>query len=407
MNDLTTSANLSANIVANPFGSVTSNLTSNIGTTQASTHELAEMQAQIFLAKQFPRDQRQAAENILTACQRPGLANVAVYTYARGGTNISGPSIRLAEEIARNWGNLECGWNELEREYDKSKVRAFAWDKETNVLKTLYFYVPHYRTTKSGKYRITDERDLYELLANQAARRMRNCILALIPGDVIDAAVEQCQKTMVTHVDISPASIKKLVDAFALFGVTKAQIEKRIQRRLESITPAQFVRMREIYTSLNDGMSAPEDWFEAEVEQAEPTKKEAAPNATAATESLKASLKASPERLFEESEQTPAIDKPDPAPAASRPKRTNGKAQAAAPSQAHTPPQNVAPTSQPPQSPKPSATFRERIIAAKTRDDLTRIADEVIKCDGQLPDEERDALYRMIEDKSVELEVGK
>lgn len=287
MKELTT-YNASENLaVANPFGN--DYRESGIGAVQAASHELAEMQAQIYLAKQFPRDQREASERILTACQRPGLANVAVYSYARGGTNISGPSIRLAEEIARNWGNLECGWNELERNEDSSKLRAFAWDKETNVLKTLFFYVPHYRTTKQGRKRISDERDLYELLANQAARRMRNCILALIPGDVIDAAVEQCQKTMVTHVDISPESIKKLVDAFAGFGVTKAQIEKRIQRRIDAIAPAQFVRMREIYTSLNDGMSVPEDWFEAESTKEE-SNETTNPAATSATESLKTAL---------------------------------------------------------------------------------------------------------------------
>ena len=69
----------------------------------------------------------------------------------------------------------------MERLDDMSKVRAFAWDKETNVLKTLFFFVPHYRSTKKGRNRITDDRDLYELLANSAARRMRNCVLALIP----------------------------------------------------------------------------------------------------------------------------------------------------------------------------------------------------------------------------------
>lgn len=142
------------NQVANPFGG--SMIQANkVGTAQAVSHELAEMQAQIYLAKQFPRDQMKSTERILTACQRPGLASVAVYSYAKGGTSVSGPSIRLAEEIARDWGNLECGWNELEREDDMSKVRAFAWDKETNVLKTLFFYVPHYRTTRQGRKRLT------------------------------------------------------------------------------------------------------------------------------------------------------------------------------------------------------------------------------------------------------------
>ena len=266
----------SESIVANPFGN-SLNTKQDVATAQVVSHEVATMQAQIFLAKQFPRDQRQSMDKILTACQRPGLASAAVYSYARGGTNISGPSIRLAEELARNWGNLECGWDELEREGDASKVRAFAWDKETNVLKTLTFVVRHYRNTKNGSYRLKDERDIYELLANQAARRMRNCILALVPGDVVEAAVEQCQKTMITSCEINAETIRKLVETFEGFGVTKRQIEKRIQRNLESITPAQFVRMREIYTSLRDGMSEPADWFDMDEE----------PDlATAATENL-------------------------------------------------------------------------------------------------------------------------
>ena len=382
MNELMTSANVSANIVANPFGAVNSTLNTNVGMTQTSTRELAEMQAGIFLAKQFPRDQRQATENILTACQRPGLANVAVYSYARGGTNIAGPSIRLAEELARNWGNLDCGWNEIEREFDKSKLEAWAWDKQTNVKKMIHFFVPHYRTTRLERKRITDERDLYELLANQAARRMRNCILALIPGDIIDAAVEQCQRTMVTHVDISPDSIKKLADAFAQFGVTKAQIEKRIQRRLDAITPAQFVKMREIYTSLNDGMSDPADWFEAEEEKSERQSKKitAAPagKATAATENLKATL------LDEKPEAQPAP----------RTRRSNARAQTT------TPPQTNEQVEKD-EGEKPD--YRTRIAAAQTRDDLAAIADDIIK-DTQIADEERDALYRMIEDVSLKIE---
>lgn len=178
MNDLQTFETGTATVgesatVQNPFGApLAQGGASNISTAQIVSREVAEMQAQIYLAKQFPRDQRQATDRILTACQRPGLASVAVYAYSRGGSNISGPSIRLAEEIARNWGNIECGWNEMERLDDMSKVRAFAWDKETNVLKTLFFFVPHYRSTKKGRDRITDERDLKTLRTPCTAPRV-------------------------------------------------------------------------------------------------------------------------------------------------------------------------------------------------------------------------------------------
>ena len=363
MNDIQTYVNQNSTLVQNPFGTALESKAPSYSSTQAASHELAEMQAQIYLAKQFPRNQMESAERILTACQRPGLANVAVYSYAKGGTDICGPSIRLAEEIARNWGNIECGWNEVERESDRSKVRAFAWDKETNVLKSLIFYVPHYRTSKRGTTRITDERDIYEHLANNASRRLRNCILALIPGDVVDAAVEQCQRTMATHIDLSKDSIKKLVDAFAPLGVSKNQIEKRIQRRIESITPAQFVRMREIYTSIKDGMSSAEDWFEQEtVEQENASSNGAAANK--ATEALKQSLIRNPEQTTEE-------PKPQ---SKSKSKANSFKEQA--------------------------DEFVKRIASSSSIDELKKITDEVIS--ANIPDDIKQSIYQLIDTRDIE-----
>ncbi len=69
---------------------------------------------------------------------------------------------------------------------------------------------------------------------------------------------------MKTKADTSPEATQKMIAAFGAFGVTKEQIEKRIQRRLDSIQPAQVVSLKKIYTSLRDGMSSPADWFEFE-----------------------------------------------------------------------------------------------------------------------------------------------
>lgn len=276
----------------NPFARQGGNGIVNAGSgrvtdTQVATKELGEIQARVFLAKQFSRNPAEAYDRIMTACQRPGLANVAIYTFARGGTNINGPSIRLAEEIVRDWGNIDCGWVELERRKGESTVRAYAWDLETNAYKQLIFVVPHVRSKKSAgqeiQVPITNERDLYELIANQASRRLRNCILTLIPGDVVEAAVDQCHRTLVTQCKITPDRLKNMVSAFEPYGVTKQQIETRIQRKLEAITPAQFVKLTEIFNSLKDGMSEPSDWFEFSTEDV--------PHQTAA-ETLKATLKA-------------------------------------------------------------------------------------------------------------------
>lgn len=224
---------------------------------------MAEVQAAIVLAKKFPRDPIAAIDRIATACQRPGLAEQSLYSYARGGTDITGPSIRLAEAIAQNWGNLQYGIKELEQRNGESTVEAFAWDMETNVRQIKTFQVKHIRHTRQGSYALEDPRDIYEMVANQGARRLRACILGIIPGDVIDSAVNQCELTQKAQADTTPDALKKLVEAFAAYHITKEQIEKRIQRRLDTITPAQLIQLRKIYNSLKDGMSAAQDWFES------------------------------------------------------------------------------------------------------------------------------------------------
>ena len=224
---------------------------------------IAEVQAAMMIARMNPRDQMQAMDRILNACTRKGLAEAAVYQYARGGTDISGPSIRLAEAIAQQWGNIQFGIRELDQSGGESTVQAFAWDVETNTRREMTFQVKHERHTRQGAKKLTDPRDIYELVANQGARRLRACILGIIPGDVAEAAVNQCELTMKSTADPSPEAIKKLLEAFQTYGVNKEQIEKRIQRHIEAIQPAQIVSLKKIYVSLRDGMSTPVDWFEA------------------------------------------------------------------------------------------------------------------------------------------------
>lgn len=249
----------------NPFDdgrTATPAMTATVTQATESSRAVAEVQAALFIARTNPRDQKRAMDRILNACCRPSLAESAIYAYARGGSSITGPSIRLAEAVAQQWGNMQFGIRELSNQGGKSEVQAFAWDVETNTRREITFTVPHIRHTKKGSYKLEDPRDIYELVANQGARRLRACILAVVPGDVVEAAVNQCQITLQSHTDVTAEGIKKLIEAFEPLSVTKAQIEKFCQCRAEAIKPAQIVRLRSIYTSLRDGMSSPSDWFE-------------------------------------------------------------------------------------------------------------------------------------------------
>lgn len=249
----------------NPFGQPPRALAPASATARTDEQRaIAEVQAALVVARANPRDQMLAWDRIKNACQRPGLAEHAVYSYAKGGTDVSGPSIRLAEAIAQSWGNLQFGIRELEQAGGVSTVQAFCWDVETNTRREVTFQVRHERHTRSGKKKLDDPREVYELVANQGARRVRACILAVIPGDVVEMATSECEKTLKARADTSEAGVAKLVQAFADIGVTKQMIEARIQRRMEAITPAQVVNLRKVFTSLRDGMSTIEEWFPAD-----------------------------------------------------------------------------------------------------------------------------------------------
>lgn len=254
----------------------------------ASQREIAQVQGQILMARKFPRDVIAAIDRVKNACMRQGLAEVALYEYSRGGTPVVGPSIRMAEAIAQAWGNIRFGIRELEQRPGESTVEAFAWDVETNTEQTKVFQVPHVRHTKKGQYALDDPRDVYEMVANQGARRLRACILGIIPGDVIETAVQQVKETLESKVNVTPEKIASMLAALAEFGVTRTQVEKRIQRRVDTITPAQMLGVGRIVNSLRDGMSSAADWFEPET----PTDNGGAPAPATQTEALKERLKA-------------------------------------------------------------------------------------------------------------------
>ena len=223
---------------------------------------IAEVQAAYVIAKKFPRNEHQSYIKILEACKRPFLAEHAMYTYPKGGALVSGPSIRLAEVLAQSWGNLDCGVRELSQSNGVSVAEAYAIDLETNMRSVKIFHVPHVRDTKKGRQKLTDARDIYELVANQGSRRLRACILAVLPIDVQEAAVAQVKKTLESGELPISDRIRMMVTKFDEVGVKVEHLEKRLGHKLEATIPQEIVTLQGIYKSIKDGFSGREDFFE-------------------------------------------------------------------------------------------------------------------------------------------------
>ncbi len=238
--------------------------TSQVGEYQESK-QLSEIKGKMFLARQFPRDPEQSLQNVLMECQRPKLAEAAQYEYPKGDSVVTGPSIRLVEVLARHWGNIDSGVAEIDTHSDHTVVKAYAWDLENNVSDEKTFTVQHVRTTKRGSYKLTDERDIYEMVANKAARRKRSCLLAVMPGWYVEAALDACNETLRNSV-ANGKPIEEVreavVTAFAEFGVSPDNIAAKLSRPIDKLDPNDIVKLRHLYAAIKDGFVKAQDAFD-------------------------------------------------------------------------------------------------------------------------------------------------
>lgn len=254
-------------------GTATTAMDNQVAVQSMMAKEQSKIQGQVFMAKQFPRDMTLVLNKVKASCERQSLAQISEYEYPRGGQRITGASIRLLEVVAQCYGNISYSWKELNRNADThtSTVLAFAWDLENNLYSELEFDVPHYRSARGSKTLLTDERDIYELIANQASRRVRRCLENVIPRDIVDEAREYCKNTLESDVDYQ----KKISEAIQWLAdncnVKSTQIEKYFGFNRTAFTQNTFIKLRRICASIKDGMSKVEDYFPSEEETEKPS----------------------------------------------------------------------------------------------------------------------------------------
>lgn len=226
--------------------------------------ELSEIKGKMFLARQFPRDPDYSLQAVLRECKRKELAEAATYEFPRGDSVVKGPSIRLVEVLARHWGNIDCGITEVDTRDGMTTIKCFAWDLQTNVADEKTFTVKHERSTKKGSYKLTDERDIYEAVANKGARRKRACLLAVMPGWYVDEALRACEETLAASISDGKSMeevIGTVVSAFSEFGISPEQISEKLGKDVDKLSKNDVVKLRHLYSAIKDGFVKPADAF--------------------------------------------------------------------------------------------------------------------------------------------------
>ena len=229
---------------------------------------VAEVQAAVIVAQQNPRQTQYALQSMRDACANPRLASRAFFSLPRASQRVSGPSIHLARELARIWGNISYSVVEQLRddEHGQSEMLASAWDLETNARVAAGFIVPHKRDGKKGEKPtpLIDMRDIYENNANMGARRVRECLFAVLPLWLTDEAQEICAKTNEEGGGLPlQQRIANALTRYAALGITEKQLEERLGRSTSRWTGQDLAQLTTLYSSLQRGEVRREEEFPA------------------------------------------------------------------------------------------------------------------------------------------------
>lgn len=221
----------------------------------------AEIDQQIATAHAYPRSVSRVVKNVLSLVTiSPAAAEECGYALPRGKKPILGPSIRLAEIVASQWGNCRIGARVVHVDRFEKYVEAEGvfHDLETNTA-----------TTARVRRRIVDSQgrlfndDMIVVTGNAACSiAKRNAILAGVPKAVWNEAYEAAMKTVKGEVKTLPERRGAAFKAFAAFGVKPEQIFAALE-----VTGEEDIGLEEIATliamhkAIKEGDQKVEDYF--------------------------------------------------------------------------------------------------------------------------------------------------
>ncbi len=271
-------------------------------TTAVAAQAKAAVESRYIVAWRNPRSDDAVRGKLLRDCHRPTFARVARYSKPiGGGKKIEGPSIRFAEAAMRCMGNMLPETSVIYDDEDKRIVRVSVTDLESNVTYTKDIVITKTverrslrrgqeaissRTNSTGQVTHTVRASEDDLLNKEGAlisKAMRTCALRLIPGDLVDEAMELCVATQRDATAKDPDAERKiLADGFAQLNVTAIDLENYLGHDLSKCSPAQLVELRGLYAGVRDGETTWAAVLEASGSKAAP--------ATSGAASLKAAL---------------------------------------------------------------------------------------------------------------------
>jgi hypothetical protein len=228
--------------------------------TSLSTITKSEIFAQIATAKQYPRDLPTVLKKSRTmALLTEDIAQSCVYALPRSGKTIDGPSVRLAEIVASNFGNLRTGARVISNDGKVIVAQGICHDLETNNCVTV-------ETSRriTDKYGKTYNQDMQTMTGNAAcAIAFRNAVFKVIPAALINQIYEDCKEKARGEADKLSQNIDKALAFFVSMGVDNAKVFSLLNvKEKTDITIEMLGTLRGMAAAIKNGESTIKDLFE-------------------------------------------------------------------------------------------------------------------------------------------------
>jgi len=216
----------------------------------------AEIDVAIATARKFPRQLSAVKQKMLTfATLDQETAESCFYTLPRGGKNIQGPSVRLAEIAVSTFGNLRAGARILSTTIDGPTphvvVQAVAMDLENNIQVSIE---KRRRITKKKNKEMIDEDDI-NLAANAgSAIAFRDAVFKVIPMALIKPVYEQAKRVAIGDAKTISDRRARCVETFAKMGISKDRVIAKVDKKtIEEIDLGDVEILIGLYNAIKDG----------------------------------------------------------------------------------------------------------------------------------------------------------
>lgn len=234
-----------------------------VGAVEAITR--GEIDIAITTARKYPRQPAVVKSEMLSyATLDEETAAACFYSLPRGGKNIQGPSVRLAEIAVTAFGNLRVGCRVMatvtQGDHPHVIVQAVCMDMQKNVAVTIEKR-RRIIGKKSAGGAISDD-DINLAVNSCTAIAYRDCVFKIVPLSLIKPVYEQCKKVAVGDAKSLVDRRGKCLETFAKLGVSQERVLARLEKKkVEEITLDDIETLIGIHTTLKEGEETVESIF--------------------------------------------------------------------------------------------------------------------------------------------------